>query len=422
MPRLPILGLALRSLLSRRGTVVLTVLTIMISVSLLLGVERIRTEARASFASTISGTDLIVGARSGALNLLLYSVFRMGEVTNNMSWESYQEIAERDEVAWTVPLSLGDAHRGFRVLGTTEAFFEHYKYGQSLPLSFQEGRQFNDLFEAVIGAQVADELGYQVGSEMVVAHGLGATSFAQHDDNPFVVSGVLARTGTPVDRTVHVGLQAIEAIHIGWESGARMPGVSVSEERIREMSLQPESITAALVGLESRLSTFQLQREINDYSEEALMAIIPGVVLQQLWSLLGNFELTLRIISAVVVLAGLTSMLIAILTTLNERRREMAILRSLGARPWQIFALLISESAFLAGIGALFGLALVYMATFAANPVLKDRVGISIGIHAPSAFELVTLALVLVAALLMGMIPAWRAYRNSLADGMTIRL
>ena len=127
-----VVRLALQSLRNRWLTALLTVLAIAVSVVLLLGVEKIRTGAKASFANTISGTDLIVGARSGGIQLLLYSVFRIGNATNNMTWRSYEEIAKRKEVAWIVPLSLGDSHRGFRVLGTTKNYFDHYKYRRSI--------------------------------------------------------------------------------------------------------------------------------------------------------------------------------------------------------------------------------------------------------------------------------------------------
>ncbi|CAN0563203.1 unnamed protein product, partial [Laminaria digitata] len=210
------LKLAYKSLISRRVTVLLTLLAISLSVMLLLGVERIRTEARASFSNTISGTDLIVGARSGSLPLLLYSVFRIGNATNNISWASYQEIAADPNVAWTIPISLGDSHRGFRVLGTNSDYFKHFRYARSRQLGFTEGRQFEDLFDTVIGAEVADALGYRVDDRIIVDHGIGRIGFASHRDKPFRVSGILARTGTPVDRTGHVSLEGIEAIHIDW--------------------------------------------------------------------------------------------------------------------------------------------------------------------------------------------------------------
>src|SRR5215468_8728951 len=137
-----ILQLALKSLRNRRLTAALTVLSIALAMVLLLGVERIRSEARESFASTISGTDLIVGARSSPVHLLLYSVFRIGNPTNNVRWESFETIAARPEVAWAIPISLGDSHRGFRVLGTTPAYFEHFRYGRGRKLELASGKPF----------------------------------------------------------------------------------------------------------------------------------------------------------------------------------------------------------------------------------------------------------------------------------------
>ena len=163
VPRPIIPRLALQSLRNRALTASLTVLAIAFSVMLLLGVEKVRTGARQSFADTISGTDLIVGARSGSIQLLLYSVFRIGNATNNVTWKSYEDIAKRPEVAWIVPLSLGDSHHGFRVLGTTADYFQRYKYRHGQSLTFASGGPFKDLFDAVIGADVATALGYKVG-------------------------------------------------------------------------------------------------------------------------------------------------------------------------------------------------------------------------------------------------------------------
>ena len=176
-----ILRLALQSLRNRALTALLTVLAIAFSVMLLLGVEKVRTGARQSFADTISGTDLIVGARSGSIQLLLYSVFRIGNATNNVTWQSFDDIAKRPDVAWIVPLSLGDSHRGFRVLGTTPAYFEHYKYRQGQILKFASGKAFADLFDTVLGADVAAALGYHVGDPIVVGPD-GVVRFADKAD------------------------------------------------------------------------------------------------------------------------------------------------------------------------------------------------------------------------------------------------
>lgn len=417
-----ILTLAGKSLWNRRLTSALVVLAIALSVTLLLGVERLRTQARASFAHTLSGTDLIVGARGGPINLLLYSVFRIGDPTNNVNWTSYRTLATHPQVAWTVPLSLGDSHRGFRVLGTNRDYFQHYRYGRSQPLRIAAGREFEDVFDAVLGAEVADRLDYRLGQSIVIAHGAGEVSFALHDDKPFRVVGILARTGTPVDQTVHVSLEGIEAIHADWRGGAPVPGMSLSAEQVRQLDLTPKTITAFLVGLKAKTAIFRLQREINEFAAEPLLAILPGLTLQQLWDLLGLAENALLAVSGLVVLVGLTVMLAALLTGLNERRREMAILRALGARPGQIFALVLGESMALALAGAAFGVLLLQGALLLAGPMLQARLGLAIAGWPPSSHELILLAAVLGCGLLAGLFPAWRAYRYSVADGMTIRI
>lgn len=418
----PVLSLAAQSLLNRKLTAALTVIAVALSVMLFAGVEKIRDGARAGFERTISGTDLIVGARSGPVNLLLYSVFRIGDATSNVSWETYRHFATRPEVAWTVPLSLGDSHRGFRVVGTTGDFFEHYRYSGDRRLALAEGAVFGDVFDAVLGAEVAHELGYALGDEIVIAHGLGAVSFAEHDDRPFRVAGILAPTGTPVDRSVHVTLEGIEAIHVGWESGVRNPfAPRLTPEAISEIDLRPDQVTAFLVGLKSKVAALRLQREINTYSGEALLAIIPGVALNRLWQVVGVAERALTAISLFVIAVGLTGILTNILMSLNERRREMAILRAVGARPRDVFLLLVSEAGLLAFAGGVLGIALLHGALALAAPAIEARFGLALAGLEPGLFEAAVIAGVTVAALLLGAAPAWRAYRDSLADGLTVR-
>ena len=405
------LALAGKSLLNRRATALLTVMSIAVSVALLSSVERVRTDAQTSFSNTISGTDLIIGARSGELNLLLYSVFRIGSPTNSISWAGFEEIASRREVDWTIPLSLGDAHRGFRVVGTNTDYFRYYRYAGERTLEFASGRGFVAATDAVIGAEVAATLGYVVGDSIVISHGLGDVSFVTHDDNPFTVSGILAPTGTPVDRSVHVSLEGIDVMH----------GIDVPDGDVSNSSYAPKDITAALVGLKSRVAIFTLQRFINEYEEEALMAVIPGVALQQLWGLIGVAETALFGVSAMVVLAGVLGLLTTLLVSLNERRREMAVLRSVGARPAHVFILLLTEAAMLGLAGGLSGLALVQMAVIAARPWAQTEYGIQLVIGF-RPFDLYILVGIVVLAIVTSLIPAWRAYRNSLADGLTVRL
>ena len=417
-----ILRLAWKSLLNRRATAGLTLLSIALSVALLIGVERVRSDARESFANTISGTDLIIGARSGGVPLMLYSVFRIGNATNNISWDSYQDVASHPDVAWTVPISLGDSHRGFRVLGTSQAYFEHYRYARGRMLEIGRGERFDDLYDAVLGAEVAQALGYQLGDSLIIAHGASDVSFTQHADKPFRVSGILQRTGTPVDRTVHVSLAAIEAVHIDWQGGAPVPGLTVSPERTRQIDLTPEAITGAFVGLKSKIATFQVQRYINEYEQEPLTAVLPGVALSELWGIVGIAENALLIVATFVVVVGLVGMLTALLTSLNERRREMAILRSVGARPGHIFSLILGETAVLTFTGISLGLGLLYGLLLIAQPLVETNYGIYVAIGSLSTHEFTLLGIVFLSGCLVGVVPAYRAYRLSLADGLSIRV
>lgn len=419
-----LLRLAMASLSNRRFTALLTVFAIALSVCLLLAVERVRTEARTSFANTISGTDLIVGARSGSVNLLLYSVFRIGNATNNIRWDSFQQLAQNPRVKWAIPISLGDSHRGYRVMGTNTDYFAHYHYGRQQALELSQGRAFaGDPFEVVLGAEVADALHYKLGDELVLAHGVATISLVKHDDKPFHVVGILKRTGTPVDRTLHISLAGMEALHVDWQNGMPARGAAkISAEQVRGMHLQPTAITAVLLGLKSKIATFSLQRDINEFRGEPLLAILPGVALQELWSLMGTAEKALFVVSLFVVITGLIGMLTAILTSLNERRREMAILRSVGARPWHIASLLIVEAFALALAGVVLGLALLYVGIASAQGYVQSNYGLYLPLNAPSGYEWSLLGGILGAALLMGAVPAWRAYRQSLADGLSIRL
>ncbi|MEZ8944292.1 ABC transporter permease [Vibrio sp. 10N.222.54.B12] len=413
--------LALKSVLNRKATAILTILTVAVSVILLLGVERVRTEAKSSFANTISGTDLIVGGRSGQVNLLLYSVFRIGNATNNIDWKSYEEFSQHNAVKWAIPISLGDSHKGFRVMGTNHSYFENYRYGSKQLLTFQQGKEFEQLFDVVIGADVAKKLDYKIGDQIILAHGISDVAFSRHDNLPFKIVGILAPTGTPVDKTVHVSLEAIEAIHVGWESGANL-GHTPNAEALKQRDFQPKQITAMMVGLKSKIQTFALQREINNYRQEPLSAIMPGIALHELWGMMAVAEQALLIVSGFVVVAGLLGMLSSLLTSLQERRREMAILRAMGARPRHVFGLLISEASALTFLGITLGVAVLFALIAVVAPIVQQSYGINISISAITPHEWKLLMLVQVAGIIIGFIPAFRAYRQSLSDGMTIRI
>ena len=415
-----LLKLTLNSLYARLLTVSMTIFAISLSLMLYLSVEKLRSSAYTSFTNTISQTDLIVGSRTGSVQLLLYSIFRIGNATNNITWESYQDIIEKDEVKWAVPISLGDSHKGYRVMGTNKDFFKHYKYRGNKSLVIKDGKYFSDLYDVVLGFSVAEKLDYQISSSIIVSHGL--KSFTDHDEQPFKVSGILAKTGTPVDNTIIVSLKAIEAIHVDWSSGAKIPGQITPIDEIRKMDLATSNITAILLGIDSKLKIFQFQRWINEYPEEALTAILPGVALQELWRIVGVVENILLGISFVVILTTLMGMAAIVLSSLNERRREMAIWRAMGASPKIVIGLLMLEAFIISSVSILLSTFLLFILLYFLQPWIDTTYGILVTVEMLSLSDIYIFILFIFAAMFVSLIPALRAYWFSINDGMTVKI
>jgi putative ABC transport system permease protein len=438
-----LLSLVRKSLTNRLLATTLTIASIALSVALLIGIENVRAGMRESFSNTISRTDLIVGARGGSLQLLLYSVFGIGSPTNNLSWETYEQFRDHAAVAWTIPISLGDSHRGFRVIGTDSSFYQRYHYGGGRTLSLAAGRIPADAREVVLGAQVAEELDYTAGSDVVITHGLYGTGIMDHDEKPFKVVGVLNRTFTPVDRALYVTLQGIEAVHEGFMANA-IPGappgfappsfatpptavdapVADTAEAAHVEAApgeHPAQITAFFLGTRSRVATLQLQREINTYEGEPVMSILPGVALAEMWRGVGYAEGALLLVTFFVVGVGLIGMLLSVYSSLEARRREMAILRAVGAGAPRIFTLLVLESGLLGIAGAVSGLALIYVLLLAAKGFVETQFGLYLPIQPPTRTAWIYLVSVVIASFIIGIVPGIKAYRNSLADGLTLR-
>jgi putative ABC transport system permease protein len=385
-----------------------------VSVFVLLGVEHIRHQAKNSFTNTISGIDLIVGARTGDINLLLYSVFRLGNATNNMSWQSYQQIASDPNIAWTIPISLGDSHKGFRVLGTTTDYFTYFKFGQGMSLSLTEGDVFSSVFDVVIGSEVAQKHGYQVGDTLTLAHGMSDTSFSKHNDKPFTVTGILKFTGTPVDQTLHVSLEGIEAIHVDWQHGVKQPKGHATRHVHTLQDLTPESITAVMLGLKSKLASFKLQRQINTNRNEALQAILPGVTLTQFWQSMSVMENTLQLISALVVLASLLGLSAMLLSSIRERQREIAVLRAIGASPWFLLALIELEAILISFGGTLLAIGLLSLSISFSSDFLAKEFSLYIQGEQFLFQSLSYLPAIIACTLVIGLIPGISAYRRGL--------
>lgn len=435
-------SIALESLKRRRSTALLTLISITISISLLISVDIIRTQVKSSFTRTVSGVDLIVGAPSGQLNLLLSSVFNIGTPTKGIEWESVAALKNNRQVDWIIPLSLGDTHRGFRVVGTTNAFFTHFKYGDKQTLAFKNGAMFNTPLATVVGADIAADLGYKVGDSIIISHGLGNVSFNNHDEHPFVISGILQKTGTPVDKAVYVTLEGLEKAHSPHQGhGSASTGITrpsaiqnpVSEhehehenatESLEDYNVNaftPEQLSVVMIGLKNRVTALQLQYRINQNKTTPLMAILPGMALAELWQIMGNIEALLLGLSALIVACALIGLSTMLLASMRERYQEIAVLRSIGAGPGTLLLLIQLEAMFLAVISTALSVGLVVAIMALIKPWLSSEYGIFLSGALLGKSSLIIIALMLFATYLVSLFPAVAAYRRGLHSGLSGR-
>ena len=411
-------ALAFRSAWARRFPLALTILAVALSTVLLLATERLRHDVRTSFSQALSGTDLIVGARGSATQILLHTVFHLGQPTQGVSLRRIEALADLPQVSWVVPIALGDSFRGFPVVATDERFLQHVRVGDRQPLRVAQGREFGAGAEAVIGAQVARRLGLAAGDRITLSHGSGPLADAAHDDHPFTIVGVLAPSGSPTDRSVLISLESMHALHVGWVAGVR-PGRSLA--LAPQPGARPPLVTAALVGLHSRSAVFSVQRQLQSGRDEPLTAVLPGVTLDELWQALALGEAALRLSGALVALASLAGLVSVILAGLEGRRRELAILRSVGASPRALMALLVAEGALASLTGMALGLLVGCLLLMVASQPLQTHFGILLGSDLPRRNEWLLLAAILGTGILASLLPAARAWAMSLADGLSPR-
>ena len=419
-------SLAWRSAWSRRHALAMVALSVSVSVLILLGVQQLRHDARQSFTQTLSGVDLIVGPRGSASELMLYSVFQVGRPSRNMAHEAYVALRALPQVRWAVPVQLGDTYRGFPVLGTTPELFEVFQT-QGARLQWAQGRPFADpqanagaVVEAVLGAQVAARHGLSVGDRLVLTHGRSDGLAPDHADQPFTVVGVLQATGAPIDRNVIISLQGFEALHQGMGAPGLpwLGGVGAAPTVAERAALVPRELTAVWVGLHARTEVFSARRGIERLPQDSLMAVLPGVALDELWQVVKLAENALLAIGVLVAVSGMLSVAAVLMVGLSARRKELAVLRALGATPLALLGLVWLEALGVCLLGMLGGLVLHGLGLWALQDLLRTELGIAVQWGWPTAEVAWSLAGLVLAAWLAASVPALRAYRLSLVDGL----
>lgn len=377
----------------------------------------IASQSEEAFSGGDLGFDAVVGARGSELQLVLNAVFHLDTSPGNVSWHLYEELAEDSRVDLAVPTAVGDNYRGFRVVGTTESFFTELHVQRGRTLDLQDGRVFDpELREAVIGRTVAKATGLRVGGVFQPGHGLTFNEGHDHDEE-YTVVGVLEGTNSAVDRVLWIPLEGMHRMsgHVLRGAGEDFQAHDHPHEEIPEEHLE---VSAILLKLAGHQAGFQLSQEINRQGKEATFAWPLGRAIGELFDKLGFVNRILELVAYLVMIVAAASILASIYNTMNERRREFAVLRALGARRRTVSAVILLEAGAIALLGALFGL-LVYAALhLVAARLVEARTGVVLDLlHFHPALVLAPLAMVAL-GVLAGLLPARNAYATQVSENL----
>lgn len=404
-----------KSIWSRILPTSLVTISLMASMVLLLSIERIQQGAEEGFNQSISGVDAIIGPRSSSLELVLYTVFHLGRPTNNITTKTIDEIKLRNDIDWIVPIALGDSHKGFRVIATDSNYFEHIKYGSNKSLNVLEGRIFSEISEVVLGADVASKLNYEIGTSIQITHGSSESIGSKHDDFSFIVTGILDKTATPIDQAIFLDLRGYELLHLGWQSGRKVFSLdNIDLSAIPEDDLNPKTITAAFVGLKSQLTLFNFTKSIREYPSEAISAVIPGIALSQLWSIVGLVDKGFELLSWIIIAISLIAMITLIIASLENRKQEMTIYRANGASPIFLGGIVIYEALIIGLVAIVGAILIVTIVTYFATNQLNLALGITPSFKLVSLGEIRIFTIILLAGVLSSLIPAIMVFRKNL--------
>ncbi len=370
---------------------------------LLMAVWVMRQESNRAFTSVTGGFDAVLGARSSKLQLVLNAIFHLEDSPGNISPADVDLIASNPNVELALPIAVGDNYKGYRLIGTTALLFDRVEYAPGRHYHFNgNGRPFAiDQKEAVVGSFAAQQLGLKVGDTFHPFHGLLYDETKQHSET-YVVTGIFDPTGTPVDRVIWIPLEGLQ----------RMSGHD---------SKAAADVSAVLIKLkqENPMSGFQLDMLYNKRGNKLTFAWPIGAILAKLFDKIAWFDKILAFVSYLVVVVASASILASIYNSMNERRREIAILRALGARRFTVFGSIVVESAAIAGIGMLMSFLIYAVIVLVASGIIRVQTGVVIN---PLEFHLIMLSApagIVGLAALCGIFPAVKAYRTDVAGNMS---
>lgn len=356
-----------------------------------------------AFDRDLAGIDVVVGAKGSPMQLILSGVLHVDVPPGNIPLKAVRELEKHPMVKSLIPISLGDSLQGFRIVGTSHAYAEHY--GATLA----QGRQWTAPMEAVLGATVARKLGLKLGDRFIGSHGLGAGGHL-HGDNPYTVVGILQPSGSVIDRLVLTDSASVWKVHEDYTAVDDEDRAVMEEER---------EITMALVQYTTPMAALSFPRYVNTSTE--MQAAAPALEITRLLSMLGLGTDVLRAFAGVLLLTAGLSVFIALWSAVRERRADLAVLRMLGAAAPKVAALLLCEAVWLAVVASVLGLALGQGFAAALGWFLQlDNSLLIGGITWPVSLAVVPL-LALGVSVVSALLPTWAAYRVSVLELLQTR-
>jgi putative ABC transport system permease protein len=412
-----LLKIVKKSLRQHALSTVVTTLAIALAAGLVMSVFVIQRQTYAAFTGGDIGFDAVLGARGSQIQLVLNTVFHLETSPGNIPYAMYQEIAKNPQVELAVPYAVGDNYKGFRIVGTTEDIFTKFEFRQGEKFQVEPGGRFFDpaAKEAVIGSFAARETGLKVGDVFQPYHGLIYDEKNRHNDDYRVV-GVLQPTNSPSDRVIWIPLEGVYRMQGHVLRGAGENYTPTAEEAIPD---EAKEVSAVMLKFRSPQTGMNLDQLINRQGKVATLAFPIGRSMAELFDKLGWINRVLELVAYLVVVVAAFSILASIHNTINERTREFAILRALGAKRQTVFSVIVLEAATIAALGALVGY-LVYLAILsAAAYIVRRQTGVALDVFGFDWALVFTPILLIAIGALAGLLPAWKAYRTDVAQNLT---